>query len=143
LDEMSVEVEAMVYPTEDCGKVLGSINNMATLQEITEMEIRPGIHIIRGKGYEKECLTKLRDLIRQDRIRDAARALLCSTITTNGLQFYLNKQVAFANHVSFCNIEGESPLGPISVKIKCSNPATMIDWLASGFQDRADSQLLL
>ena len=129
-------IEAMVYPTEDREKVLAAINNVSGTMEISEVEIRPGIRVIRGKGIGRDCLTKLQTLIRQDRIRDAARAILYSSITSNGLQFYLNKQVAFVNHVSFCSAEGESPLGPISLRVECSDPTTIVDWLAPSIQDR-------
>jgi predicted RNA binding protein with dsRBD fold (UPF0201 family) len=136
LDEIIVEVEAMVYPTEDRQKVIAAINNVVTVPDIIELEVRPGIRVVRGRGSGKECLVKLQNLLRQDRIRDAARALLYSAITTNGLLFHLNKQVALVNHVSFCSAEGESPLGPITVKVQCSNSTMLIDWLAPSIQDR-------
>jgi hypothetical protein len=41
----------------------------------------------------------------------------------------LNKQVAFAGHVSFSKEVAESPLGPIKVKIESENPRDLIDWL--------------
>ena len=137
LDEISVEIEAMVYPTEDQERVFAAINNLVSLEQVSGLEIRPGIQVIRGKSMRKESLVKLQNLIRQDRIRDAARSLLHASMTANGLLFYLNKQVAFVNHVSFCDVEGESPLGPITVKIECSDPTMLIDWLAPSMQNRA------
>jgi predicted RNA binding protein with dsRBD fold (UPF0201 family) len=136
LDDVSVEVEALVYPTEDREKVLAAVNNVVTLGETSELEVRSGIHIIRGRGFGKDCLLRLQNLIRQDRIRDAVRAILYSAIRASGLTFYLNKQVALVNHVSFCGVEGESPLGPITVRVKCSNPTMFIDWLAPTTQGR-------
>jgi hypothetical protein len=131
-----VEVEAMIYPTEDRDKVLAAIGNVVTVSDISDLEVRPRIHIIRGKSSGKACLEKLQTLVAQVRIRSAARALLFSAITDNGFEFHLNKQVAFANHVSFCSVEGESPLGPITIKIKCSDPTALVDWLAPRPQDR-------
>ena len=136
MDELSVEVEAMIYPTEDREKVLAAIANVVTISDISELEVRPGIHIVRGKGSGKVCLEKLQTLVGQDRIRSAARATLFSAITGNGLEFHLNKQVALVNHVSFCSVEGESPLGPITIKIKCPNPTVLVDWLAPRPEDR-------
>ena len=136
MDELSVEVEAMIYPTEDREKVLAAIGNVVTVSDVSELEVRPGIHIVRGKGSGKECLEKLQTIVGQDRIRSAARALLFSAITDNGLEFHLNKQVALVNHVSFCSVEGESPLGPITIKVKCSDPTALVDWLAPRPQDR-------
>jgi predicted RNA binding protein with dsRBD fold (UPF0201 family) len=47
------------------------------------------------------------------------------------ISFCLNKQVAFAGHVSFSEEVAESPLGPIRVTIESENPSQLIDWLAS------------
>ena len=124
----------MVYPTEDREKVLTAVNNLIDVRDIAEFEIRPGFHVIRGKGSGIECLTRLQNLLKQDRIRTAARAMLFSAMTANGLLFYINKQVAFVNHVSFCSVEGESPLGPITIKVECSSPTMVIDWLAPNIQ---------
>ncbi|MEM2108626.1 MAG: hypothetical protein QXL10_05020, partial [Candidatus Bathyarchaeia archaeon] len=71
-----------------------------------------------------------RDLLRQDRIRDAARKMLFEAMHGQTISFYLNKQAAFAGHVSFSEAEAESPLGPIIVAIKCDDPRRLIDWLA-------------
>lgn len=49
---------------------------------------------------------------------------------------FLNKQVAFAGHVSFCEPVGESPLGPIRVEIESEDLIGMIDWLTGGVQER-------
>jgi predicted RNA binding protein with dsRBD fold (UPF0201 family) len=43
----------------------------------------------------------------------------------------LNKQVAFAGHVSFSKEEAESPLGPLKVRIECEDLKGLIEWLAS------------
>jgi predicted RNA binding protein with dsRBD fold (UPF0201 family) len=46
------------------------------------------------------------------------------------ISFYLNKQVAFAGHISFSEESAESPLGPIRVNIETDSPEQLIDWLA-------------
>ncbi|MEM3766442.1 MAG: hypothetical protein QXU46_05395, partial [Candidatus Bathyarchaeia archaeon] len=51
-------------------------------------------------------------------------------LSENNITFYLNKQVAYAGHVSFSKAVAESPLGPIKVQIECGNPRQLIDWLA-------------
>jgi predicted RNA binding protein with dsRBD fold (UPF0201 family) len=48
----------------------------------------------------------------------------------NAVNFCLNKQVAFAGHVSFSKEVAESPLGEIRIKIGCDSPRQLIDWLA-------------
>ena len=45
---------------------------------------------------------------------------------------FLNKQVAFAGHISFSAPEGESPLGPIRLSIEAQDPVDVIDWLTGG-----------
>ncbi len=77
-----------------------------------------------------EGLTKLYNLLRRERIRDAARGVLFKGLSQNSITFYLNKQVAYAGHISFCQPSGESPLGPIKVQITCDKPKELIEWLA-------------
>ncbi|MEM3153838.1 MAG: hypothetical protein QW629_03905, partial [Candidatus Bathyarchaeia archaeon] len=77
-----------------------------------------------------EALTKLYNLLRRERIRDAARGALFEGLSEKIITFYLNKQVAFVGHVSFSKAVAESPLGPIRVQIKCDEPRQLIDWLA-------------
>ena len=63
-------------------------------------------------------------------IRDAVRSHLRMCTTEDGrLVFHLNKQVAYAGHVSLCDPEGESPLGPITVEIEDENVHELINWL--------------
>ena len=78
-----------------------------------------------------DALTRLKNLLRRERIRAAARAVLLSGIDRNTVSFCLNKQVAYVGHLSFCQEEAESPLGPIKVKIESENPRRLIDWLIS------------
>jgi predicted RNA binding protein with dsRBD fold (UPF0201 family) len=65
-----------------------------------------------------------------DRVRDAARKVFFAGIRGKTIGFCLNKQVAFAGHISFSEEVAESPLGPIRVTIECENPRQLIDWLA-------------
>jgi hypothetical protein len=78
----------------------------------------------------QDSLVKLRSLLRTDRIRDAARKALFHSIRGNTICFCLNKQVAFAGHISFSEETAESPLGPIRVTITSDNPRQLIEWLA-------------
>jgi predicted RNA binding protein with dsRBD fold (UPF0201 family) len=56
----------------------------------------------------------------------------------NQLVFYLNKQAAYAGHVSFSAPDGESPLGPIQVIVETGNPDQLIDWLAGKREERRE-----
>jgi predicted RNA binding protein with dsRBD fold (UPF0201 family) len=77
-----------------------------------------------------ETLATLRNVLRRDRIRDASRKPLFQGLNADVITFYLNKQVAFAGHVSFSEANSESPLGPIKVIVESENPRELIDWLA-------------
>jgi len=44
--------------------------------------------------------------------------------------FFLNKQVAFAGHISFSEETAESPLGPIRFIIETDDPPHLVEWLA-------------
>jgi len=77
-----------------------------------------------------EELTKLATLLKQEQILAAARKVFRNGMNETSVTFYLNKQVAYAGHVSFSQHTAESPLGPITVKISCGNPRKLVDWLA-------------
>jgi predicted RNA binding protein with dsRBD fold (UPF0201 family) len=129
MDEITVFVETEIYPTENAEKVKAAVNNVLGNANIT---IKPSIKgstltmITKGQ----DSLSKLRNLIRNERIRDATRRLLFKSIRGAMITFYLNKQVAFAGHISFSEETAESPLGPIRVNIKTEKPQQLIEWLA-------------
>jgi len=86
--------------------------------------------VLEAKVKGQEALIKFRNLLRNDRIRDAARRVLLTSTKNGAVVFCLNKQVAFAGHISFSEEIAESPLGPIKVTIKCDDPEKLVDWLA-------------
>ncbi|MEM2968228.1 MAG: RNA-binding domain-containing protein [Candidatus Bathyarchaeia archaeon] len=129
MDEVTVSVEADVNLTESEEKVKKAVDNL--FGNLT-IEIQPSHKgsLLKAEAKGQEALIKFRDLLRQDRIRDAARKALFEVMHGQTISFYLNKQAAFAGHVSFSEAEAESPLGPIKVTIKCDDPRRLIDWLA-------------
>jgi len=129
MDEISVEIEAEINPTENEDKVKRAVENiLGNLEWDVKLQKHGSLLIGRGKGMDS--LTKLYNLLRRERIRDAARRALYEGLSGNSITFYLNKQVAYVGHVSFSKPVGESPLGPIKVEIRCNNPRELIDWLA-------------
>jgi predicted RNA binding protein with dsRBD fold (UPF0201 family) len=129
MDEISVQVEADINPTENEDKVKRAVENMFGDLEL-EVKDQKQRRLLVGRGKGLDALTKLYNLLRRERIRDAARGVLYEGLSGKSIVFYLNKQVAHVGHVSFSNPAGESPLGPISVEIHCDNPRELIDWLA-------------
>jgi len=129
MDEISVQVEADINPTESEDKVKRAVENMFGN---LEWEIKPQKvgNVLVGKGKGIDSLTKFCNLLRRERIRDAARSAIYDGLSGKSMIFYLNKQVAYVGHVSFSKPVAESPLGPIRVEIQCDNPRELIEWLA-------------
>ena len=75
-------------------------------------------------------------IIQRDHIRAAAGAVMRKAISSDGIQVFLNKQVAFVSHVSFCEPEGESPLGPIRLYIETGDPFMVLNWISGGMAER-------
>ena len=129
MGEISVQVEADINPTENEEKVKRAVENMFSNLEWEVKPQRQGSLLV-GRGRGMDALTKLYNLLRRERIRDAARGALYEGLSEKSIIFYLNKQVAYVGHVSFSKPVGESSLGPIKVEIECDNPREVIEWLA-------------
>ena len=130
MDEITVRVETEINPTEAEEKVQKAVTNIFSN---LSTEIKPSYKgsMLNAGAKSHEALIKFRNLLRSDRIRDAARKALFQGMRDTTISFCLNKQVAFAGHVSFSEEVAESPLGPIRVTIECEDPRQLIDWLAS------------
>jgi predicted RNA binding protein with dsRBD fold (UPF0201 family) len=133
-----VAAESLVNPTEDPSKVERAIHNIFPSTRIERTDIGGDVVKLEVRGNGLEFLNTLRHLIKQQRIRSAAQSILMRGTRGTHILVYLNKQAAFAGHVSFCEPVGESPLGPISIRIETSDASRVIDYLASnpgqGFQ---------
>jgi len=130
MDIVTVHVEVEINPTETEQKVKQAVENMFGPMN---MQVKPqhkgSLLLAEAKG--QEALTKLRNLLQREHIRAAARPVLLHGLETKSLSFSLNKQVAFAGHVSFSTEPTESPLGPIKVEIKSENPRQVIEYLTA------------
>jgi predicted RNA binding protein with dsRBD fold (UPF0201 family) len=126
--EITVCIEAEINPTEDKEKVEAVVSNLLCNASVTYKATYDG-EILRAEAEGQDSLVKFRNLLRQDRIRDAARKLLFRSIRSNKISFYLNKQVAVAGHVSFSEETAESPLGPIRFTILSDDPRKLVEWL--------------
>jgi hypothetical protein len=122
-------VETEVNPTEDEDKVQAAVNNVVGNASITVKASQIGSTLTaEAKGLDS--LAKLRNMLRNDRIRDASRRILFKSIRGNKISFFLNKQVAFAGHISFSEATAESPLGPIRFIIETDDPEQLVEWIA-------------
>ena len=128
---LTVAAKTPVQPTEDEAKVERALLKLFPSAKIdrTAGPDETVILSIRGNGLEP--LANLRNLIKQDRIRSAARAVLIRNTRGRRIQICLNKQAAFMGRVSFCEPVGESPHGPISIELDCDDTQSVINYLAS------------
>ena len=129
MDEVTVHVEAEINPTENEDKVKTAVANVLGNASVTVKPTGKACTLT-AEANGQDSLFKLRSTLRTDRIRDAARKAFFGSLRGNTISFCLNKQVAFAGHISFSEETAESPLGPIRVTIKSDNPRELIEWLA-------------
>ena len=128
--KVKIRVESVVNPTEDEAKVLAAISNVFDAKDFIR-EDRGDYKVIYCEADNAKPLEKLRNLLRRERILDAARRMILAGRRGNVLVFHLNKQAAYVGHVSFCKPERESPLGPITFYIECNEIDSLVDWLAT------------
>jgi predicted RNA binding protein with dsRBD fold (UPF0201 family) len=123
-----VSVDADIYPTEDPEKVLKAVKVIFPAISF-EVKWLDSSARIEGSAEGYEVLENLKRLLKERRIRTAARSILKSSIQDDALVFYLNKQAAYAGKASFTEPFVESPLPPIRVRIKAPNLEELINWL--------------
>ncbi|RLG82290.1 MAG: hypothetical protein DRO40_08085 [Thermoprotei archaeon] len=126
---MYVRVEAEVRPTEDPEKVKKAVLNVFK-GAVNIVENQRGFLVVFGESYTAESLRKVYELIRIQRIMDAARKSLRKGLTKDTLVFKLHKQAAYAGKLSFIDSDIESPLGPIVFYVESADIMRVIDWLA-------------
>lgn len=122
-------IQAEVHPTEDESKVKHAIMTLFPSVELKRNPDSDGRLALIGEAAGLEGLTEFRSLLKRERIRAAAKSLMFSSVLDHRLIVYLNKQAAYAGHVSFATSHGESPLGPITLQLECSDPRSVIEWL--------------
>ncbi len=127
--DVKVVVESELNPTEDEGKVVGAMANLTGSGSVRR--VRQGRRVFLLQEGDQCLLIRFRSLLRSERILDAARKVILRGIEGKRIEFCVNKQVASAGHISFCQREGESPLGPISFHVVAEDPYSLIDWLAT------------
>jgi predicted RNA binding protein with dsRBD fold (UPF0201 family) len=125
-----MRVETPLNPTEDPEKVLQAMQNL--FPNCSPSTVRTDARHVKLEGSmaRLEDLENLKNLLRQEAIRDAARKILFRSVSGSSIVVHLNKQAAFAGKASFCERYDESPLGPITLTITTENPEQLVDWLA-------------
>lgn len=125
--EIKLTVRAHLNPTESQEKLEKAITNLFGEVTLERTKIH-GVTYLEAKASGIESMGQLRQRIASDRIRDAARAMLSRWAAKNEkVTFHLNRQAAYANHVSIYHAS-KSPLGPIEVEIE-GPPERIIEFL--------------
>ncbi len=125
-----IRVEIEIRPTEDPAKIERALRNVFEPDKIRIEERSSGYKILVAESYSYRSLLKIHDLIRRERILDAARNILRKGVMGNMIIFKINKQAALQGRLSFVESDSESPLGPITFIVETDNPYEVIDWLA-------------
>jgi len=129
---ISLVLEAMVYPTEDTGRVMRAMKTIIPFNEEAddvELESTESSKLIRVRKEGHEALIKLRASFRNNRVLDTARSLLLGRRgELRTLRFH--KQAAYVGKVRLCDEDEISPLGAISLSIEYGGDAIILaDWL--------------
>ncbi len=128
MPEVEVRIEVRVSNTEDPQKVTEAVSSIAECREPVFLEREYGrLMVFQGSG--KEFLSPLRRHLFEQRILGAARRVLRRSLDRNVFRFHLNKQAAYSAQISFCQKEGESPLGPLTVEVTTQDTRSFLDWL--------------
>jgi predicted RNA binding protein with dsRBD fold (UPF0201 family) len=115
---VEVTVRARCYPTEDREKVYRAISNV-----FPDADIQGEDPIV---AHSRSLETFL-ELLKRQRIRDAARAVLRREQKRGSASFMLNKQVASVGKISFS--EESHALGDIEVTMSSEDIQGLIDSL--------------
>lgn len=128
MNDVTVNIEVEVNKTEDTEKVKQAVQNIFGAVTFDAKPKTWG-QLLKAQTRGIEGLTKLVNMLKRSQILAAARKVLRSGTDETSITFYLNKQVAYAGHVSFSEQTAESPLGPIKVVINANDPRKLVDCL--------------
>ena len=119
---MRVEVSATVNPTESVERVSQALESIFPAVEFKESGRR-----IVGENNDRNSLADFKELLKNQKIRDSARAFLLRATEKNKMVFQLNKQVAYVGKISF--LDFEVALGAIEVSIEDDKLENLVGWL--------------
>ena len=125
---MRVSVEAEVFPSEDPEKVERAVLNVVG---DSPGEIKRSSSEVRFRAQELGSLIRLRDQLRDRRVRATARRLLTDARHGRLTELMINRQAAAAGVVVLCGSQDESPLGPIFLRIESAQLDEVIGWLTA------------
>ena len=122
--DCKISAYCAINPSEDIDKIRTAVSNV--LIDMDEKIVGNSL-IANSNNYES--LSKIYEIIRAKNIKKVYRRNLRQNIVDDSTWFYLNKQAAFANVISLCDEDNQSPLGPIKIVLQSKNIRDVIDWL--------------
>ncbi len=117
---LEITIETEINPTEDVKKIKKAI---LSIFPDAKFEILAGEIIARSNSLEN-----FGKILKEERIRDAARSVLLGNLYDDEIAFSINKQVATMGKISFS--VGNVPLGDIKIIIRGENLKELIDIIA-------------
>jgi predicted RNA binding protein with dsRBD fold (UPF0201 family) len=126
--KFTLEARARVNPSEDSMKVLQAIRNLLYDSEIS-YRIEESMVIV--KTEDMKSLEHIKDMLRDRRVRAAARKLAEDSKRDNTFLLLANKQAATVGILSLCSSNEESPLGPIELWFYSDSIDEVIDFLTA------------
>ena len=114
---LEITIETEINPTEDVEKIKNAI---LSIFPDARFELLAGEIIARSSSLEN-----FGKILKEERIRDAARSVLLGNLYDDEIVFSINKQVATVGKISFS--VGNAPLGDIKITIKGENLKELID----------------
>jgi len=121
-------MRASVSPSEDPHLVAMAVARLLGCPE-DEVQIEPTEVIFKSGGTSS--LARIKDQLRDRRVRGAARKLLLSSMEKGKSFLMLNRQAATVGIAAICSSPDESPLGPIYLTLKSDDVKKVIEWLTS------------
>lgn len=126
--DFTLEAIARINPSEDREKVLQAIKKIMGDALITCEESAERIIV---RTSDKRSIEHIREMLRDRRIRAAARKIAEETKKDETFTFLANKQAATVGILSLCSSWEESPLGPIELVFRSRSIDSLIDFLTS------------
>jgi hypothetical protein len=114
-----IRLKAKCFPTEDRDAIVGALAKIFPDVSVS------GDETIEGRAASAEAFG---EILKRQRIRDAARAVMRRGVSGNSTTFNLNKQVATVGKVSFS--QESHPLGDIEVTMIDDDISALIDKIA-------------
>lgn len=122
----TIEAFCEINPSEDSQKIQQAISNIL---DDAEFNLTEGS--IKATSKDISSLSKIHESIQNRNSHRVYMRFLNNNLDNDLTWFYLNKQAAFANSISICEHDDESPLGPIKIIIRSKNIERIIEWLTT------------